>query len=259
MTAYAIDFRKTRAVVASDTLSYAPDRREVVPLGFINKVLPFPHLKAVLFSRGQVQIIASVYAGLLTVPQILDLEDLVTALPASLRFATQAYAMAQGIEDPVNAGLLEVVLIGWSERHKRMRAFQFLNMREYIAEDAGECYGLLSFPRLPAEYQPKAQGQATDRDLVRVIQAADKWFTDQPELNCGMRVGGEIVATNITPMGMSTRTIHRFADYDAVRHASAAIVQRIMRGDVDMSTAVRDGLVPVDEMVDSETGEKLKA
>jgi hypothetical protein len=60
----------------------------------------------------------------------------------------------------------------------------------------------------------------------------------------------------VTPHGISTRTLHRFADYEATRHASAATVARIVRGDLDVSIA--DGLVPVTEMVDSRTGEPLK-
>jgi hypothetical protein len=42
-------------------------------------------------------------------------------------------------------------------------------------------------------------------------------------------------------------------------HASAAFSARITRGDIDMSNAVADGLVPLDQIVDSRTGEKLAA
>jgi hypothetical protein len=260
MTAFAIDFRKTRATVAADTLGYIPDLHEVRPIGFINKILPLPHLKAVLVARGQQQILVQAWAGLYLVPQMLDVEDAAGALPAMLQFSTQTYCVEQGIqEDPTGFGLLEVVLLGWSEREKRMRLWQFQNMQDYQPHDAGEYYGLHILPTLPANYVPRVHNPATDRDLVRAVEAAGRYFVDHPELCCGARVGGEVVCTDLTPRGLTHRTLHRFADYEATRHAVAAIVAGIGRGDLDVSTAVRDGLVPADQMVDSRTGLRLVA
>jgi hypothetical protein len=246
--------------VAGDTLAYMPDRHEVRPLGFIQKVLPLPHLKAVLFSRGQYQILVTAYAGLLLIPQLIDIEDAAAALPAALQAATAWYCEQQGIsEDPTSVGLLEAVLLGWSEREKRTRCWQFMNMRSYQAEDVGECYGMLAFPRIPAKYQHAVKGAPTDRDLVRAVEAAGRYFVGEPEINCGARVGGEITCFDITPRGLTYRTLHKFADYEQTRHAAAAIVARIGRGELDIAGLVRDGLVPIDQCVDSETGEKLVA
>jgi hypothetical protein len=258
MTAFAIDFRRDRVSVAGDTLGYAPDRTEVKPLGFIPKILPLPHLKAVLFSRGQYQILVSAAAQLFLSPQIMTTEDAAEALPGMLQAATHQYAEQQGIGDPYSVGLLEAALCGWSEAEQRMRIWQFLNYDGYAAQaDSGSEYGVLSFPRLPAAYMPRVTGDITDKHLVEVIQAAGRYFVDEPEANCGARVGGEVTRFEITPHGMAQRTIHRFPDYEQVRHASAAIAGRILRGDVDVSRVVADGLVPVADIVDSATGKPL--
>jgi hypothetical protein len=258
MTAFAIDFQRDRVTVAGDTLGYAPDRTEVRPLGFIAKILPLPHLKAVLFSRGQYQILVTVAAQLFLSPQIMTIEDAAAALPDMLRAATDQYAEQHGIDDPASVGLLEAALCGWSEAEQRMRVFQFLNHDGYVAQDdGGAIYGVLSFPRLSGKYMPQIAGAATDQQLVQVVQAAGRYFTDEPAVNCGARVGGEVVCFEITPHGMSQRTLHRFADYEQVRHASAAIAGRILRGEVDTSRIVADGLTPMTECVEAAPGKPM--
>lgn len=258
MSAFAINFQRDTATIAGDTLAYVPDRNEVKPLGFIAKILPLPHLKAVLFSRGQYEILVTAASRLFLSTQIMTIEGAAEALPAILWDATEQYSARHGIDDPTSVGLLEAALLGWSEAEQRMRVYQFLNYNGYEAQsDYGDSYGVLPFPRLPASYMPAIAGTATDKHLVQVIQAADQYFRDEPAVNCGARVGGEVVAFEITPHGMSQRTLHRFTDYQRVRHASAAIVSRILRGDMDISRVVADGLVPISESVDSATGKPL--
>jgi hypothetical protein len=70
-----------------------------------------------------------------------------------------------------------------------------------------------------------------------------------------MRIGGEIIATEVTPRGLSQRVIHRFADYTQHLRAGVAVSARILRGDMDVSRAVADGLVPVTDMVDPDSGD----
>ena len=61
---------------------------------------------------------------------------------------------------------------------------------------------------------------------IERVLAAGRYFEAEPAINCGMRIAGEVVATTITPDGIFSRTIHRFADYEEACHAGAAIVAR---------------------------------
>lgn len=255
MTAFAIDFGRTRATVVSDSLAYMPDRHEVKPLGFIQKVMPIPHLKAVLFSRGQYEITARAWSALMIPLTVRTIEDAAAQLPEMFRQIADGYCIRQGIDDYRGVGLLEAVLLGWSAEKKRMRFWQFLNWRDFTAEgDDGAMYGVMAFPRLPATHMPRVGTTATDGQLVDVVKAIDRWFKDEPEINCGQRVGGEVLSVEITPKGMVQRVLHRFDSYETDRHAAAAVATRIERGDLDASRIVADGLVSVADMVDSATG-----
>ena len=257
MTAFAINLQRNSAIVASDSLAYIPDRKQVVPLGFITKTIPLPQHRAVLLSRGQQDITVRATMMVQMRPELWSIEDLARALPPVLQDVTADYCYEHDIDDPLGVGLLEAVLLGWSAEKRRMRLWQFLNYRDYVAEDAGEMYGVHAFPRLPPRYMPRVTGAATDKTLVEIIQAAGRYFEDDPVTNCGMRVGGEVVSTEISEHGMTHRVLHRFADYDRVRTASSAIVARIERGDMDVDGIVAEGLVPIGDVVDSETGQPL--
>ena len=85
MSAFAVDFRPDRLIVAGDTLGYAPDRAEARPLGFIPKVLPLPHLRGVMFARGMQIIPVRALAYLMLSPSLFTVEAVADALPAVLQ------------------------------------------------------------------------------------------------------------------------------------------------------------------------------
>ena len=196
-------------------------------------------------------------AELMLSPILFGIEDAAEALPAILRALSVQYAERHDIEDYTSVGLLEIALAGWSEAEQRMRFWQFLSYEGYQAQDdGGNHYGVLPFPRLPAEYIPAPDGFTTDEHLVAIIKGAGRCFADNPAAMGPIRVGGEVLAVDITPQGISTRTLHRFEDYEQTRHAAAAIVGRVVRGDLHVSVA--DGLTPVDESIDLATGKSLR-
>jgi hypothetical protein len=246
MTAFAIDFRRDRLTVAGDTLGYTPDRREVKPLGYVSKILPIPHLKAVLLSRGMLAITAHAATQIMLSPTLFTLEAAAAALPGILSRVTDEYAAAVEMDDWRSLGLLEVVFGGWSEVEGRMRLWSLDSYAGYEARaDSGEQFGLLPFPRLPKPFMPVIDGDPADSDLVDIIQAAGRYFAEPASGMAGARVGGEVLAIEITPGGMSQRTLHRFADYQETLHAAAAVVSRIERGDMHVDVAA--SLVPVHE------------
>ena len=115
---------------------------------------------------------------------------------------------------------------------------------------------MLPFPQLPPRYMPSLDGLTTDESLVAIIQAAGRLFADPTSQMRMARIGGEILATEITPTGMAQRTLYRFPDYAETMHAGAAVTRRIERGDLQVDVAA--GLVPISEAVDSATGERLR-
>jgi hypothetical protein len=156
--------------------------------------------------------------------------------------------------------LLEAFMIGWCPRKRRMRGWQYLNYNDYDAQEFGDAmYGNMTLPVLPMSHAPATAGKTADEGLIEGVLACGRYFEAEPVLNCGMRIGGEVIATEITPRGVSVRTLCRLPGYEQDRHASAAYTARIERGDLDMNNAVADGLVPMADVVDSRTGERLAA
>jgi hypothetical protein len=263
MTAYAIDYRADKLTVASDTLGYLPDRREVKPLGFICKVLHLPQIRAVMFGRGQQWITTQAVAALSISAQILAIEDAAEALPDILRKLTKQYAAAVGLAgDPGQLALLEITLAGWSEDQKRMRLWQFASYEGYTAhnEEDRNYGGPHPWPLLPADFLPReAPSVSLERRMIATIKAIDSYFVAEPEMSHGQRVGGEIALTEVTEFGISHRIVHRFDNYEQTRHAAAAVMGRLNREDIDGLQAVRDGTLSTSEAICSETGKPLTA
>jgi hypothetical protein len=121
-------------------------------------------------------------------------------------------------------------------------------------------YGNMTLPVLPKAHAPATAGKGADDGLIEGVKACGRYFEAEPALNCGMRIGGEVIATTITPNGVSVRTLCRLPGHEQDRHASAAFTARISRGDLETAGVVAAaGLVPTSKIVDSRTGERLAA
>lgn len=259
MTAYAIGFSRKKVVAASDSLAYVPDRSDVKPLGFCSKVLAIPHLNAAILSRGQYELAVRAWAALSLPITAQTLEEAAAALPDMLRSISVAYCDEHDLGDYRDVGLLELAFVGFSTAKNRMRLFQYRNYDDYATHETPAGWtGAVAWPSLPPAYMPAIAGFPNDKQLVHIVQAVGRWFEAEPEINTGQRVGGEIIVTEITPAGISTRIVHRFEDFDVVRNTAAAVAGRYLRGDLSTDGVVRDGLVPVDSMVDAQTGAKLQ-
>jgi hypothetical protein len=246
VTAFVLDFQRQRLAVACDTLAYLPSRDDVKPLGYVTKVNQLPHLRAVLFCRGQLQIAAWAALWIGLDPGIQTLEQAAEALPDVLADCTLKYSDEQRIDNPDDLGLCEAVLAGWSEAEQRCRLWYFLNTDRYVAqEDGGHHYGLLTMPRLGERDMP-AGGRTGDKMLIACMHAEQMVFAREREAMGGVRLGGEVQKWTISRDGISQTVIHRFADYAETLHAGAAITARIKRGDEIVNVA--DGLVPVGDM-----------
>lgn len=243
MTAFAIDLRRDRITIASDSLSYLPDRTEVQPLGFASKVLVLPHVKAALFSRGQFQITVNAYAQLLLLPQLRSIEDVADALPEILRNITDMYCDQMGIEDRRSLVMLDLTLCGFSAANSRMRLWRFYNGDDYVPSPNGDVpYGMYANPMPPPGLIPSFSPRATvHQHCISMIEAIGRMFAADSDY-AGCRIGGEIHATEITPHGVSQHTIATLPGCEEDGHAGAAVYARMGRGEIDPARAVREGL-----------------
>ena len=255
MTAFVIDLRADKLSIASDTLGYivgVDGPAKVAPVGLVSKVYTFPWLRAALFGRRITAIGARTAAALYTSPQTRRFADAMGALPLILRRTTNAYSDEFDIDDPFEVQLLRgrILRLGCRGAADARGGDQQLWRR--IGYDREELpagmVGTFTVPQLPPEFAgQELKGLPLDRRLVEGLHRCKAWVEDNPERNKGVAiVGGEIERTEITPDGISVRTIGRFADYEQV-HAGAAVLARFARGDLDAD--VRDGLARVDEMV----------
>lgn len=257
MTAFAVRLEPRRLTVAGDTLAYVPDRHDARPLGFISKVIPLPQINAVLFSRGMYAVCVNAAAHLFLAPDIFSIEDAAERLPGILRQVTDSYAAQHEIEDHTALGMLELIIAGWSEQQQLMRLWYFANHDSYRPQEGTSMQGLNPFPRLPADFVPTLTGLADDDQLIAMVKGIGNAFADPALRMGGAHIGGEIVAYELTPGRMEMRTIYRFADYEQTRHAAAATVARIERGDLTVSVA--DGLVPIAGAADASGGKPTRA
>ena len=96
MTALAIDIRRERLAVGSDTAGYLI-ADEIAPLYYVSKVLAMPYLRAVLFGCGITAIGYKAAFDLMVSPQLLTIEAAAEALPDMLHRITEQYAAEMGI------------------------------------------------------------------------------------------------------------------------------------------------------------------
>lgn len=253
MTAFSLWYQKDRLIVCGDTLGYTPDRTEGRPMGFIDKVIPLPRFRAVIFSRGMYKIVAQAAVGLMLDPRITTLEGAAAALPVMLHQISEQYADEHDIEDYSKLNICEVMLAGWSETAGRTALWQYLSVERYEMTDASIApFGVLSVPNLSNARVQDPQ-LSIDARLVETIKNIGQHFRDTKD---SARVGGEINAIEITANGMSFRTLYRFPDIDEMRHASAATLARVARGDLRVSVA--DGLTPTADTVYTDRAEALR-
>lgn len=239
MTGFAIDLRRDRILIASDTLGYSL-ARPPKPLGFVPKIIPFPHLRAALFGRGSLAILATAGAQLMVKLGLYDFDSAVDILPDVLREATRHYALEMDVADPDALMLFEALWAGWSEKDGRMHITAFRNFEGDYAPVSEDADGLSSLPTLPGDYVPRGAGALpVDKQLVAVMQSLRRYFADHPEVVPAI-IGGEISITEITKHGVATRMVHRFADFETTRIAAAAVAARYARGDeaFDIEAAV---------------------
>lgn len=231
MTAFIFDRRDPkRLLVASDTLGYSLSKQPK-PLGFAAKIVPIPHLRGALAGRGAMSINASAACHLMLRADLVSFGDIVDALPGILRGVTAQYSEQQGIADPDSLMLAESLWAGWNEATGRCEVIAFRNFENYEPVPDDGAAGVSCLPLITPEYIPKGLAQVPpEQALIALMQAMRRFLADHPEVVPAL-VGGEICLTTVEETGVNSRIVHRFEDFEQVRHAAAAVRGRIERGE----------------------------
>jgi hypothetical protein len=242
MTGYVIHLDRNRLCVASDTLAYiGSDSR---PISFITKIFPLPNLRAVVFSRGQHQLVVQAVGALHLGYDIQSIEDAAEELPATLRHFSEIYAEDHELGDHRNFLMFGLYLAGWSERDRRMKLWYFENTRDYVPEERVDLPWVNTAPELPAALVPPDVARLPwDKRSVACLKALRRYFAETPD--CGTSIGGEVDSWDLTPTGMTRRILHRFEDYEITRNAAAAGLARVLRGDFE---PLAESLATIDQV-----------
>lgn len=222
MTAYALDYRADRLVIAADTIAYDDKATSV---GEVSKVLQLPHLRAVILSRGKFSIALHLLGMLFLKPGVQTIEDAAAALPALLRGLTSTYAHRMAIADDHTAmELMEVAIAGWSDAEQRMRLWRFDSTDDYGTQLQFDLAygGPLLWPSLPREYIPLDRSTDTvEAKLIGILHGVDRWCVDNPEAARGVRLGGAIELTTVTESGLDQHVVGYFAGFEPAPAAPA--------------------------------------
>jgi hypothetical protein len=252
MTAFALEMTRDRFTVCADSLGYTINGGKPLTVA-MQKVIPLPALRAVIYSRGMFQITVHVAAELMMRYDIQDIEHAAEILPELLSTATERVCALHDIEtDPAELMMLEFTLAGWSERDRRVKWWDFNNYEGYAASEplVTDTRRIWGSPSLPAEYKPTVPaGMAPERQLVEVMKAQRRHFAENPAM-AGAIIGGEVHATTVTEAGISHRVLYRFPDYAAMKTACAAVAARLYRGDDPEALDIEAGMTPVADGVD---------
>jgi hypothetical protein len=243
LTAYALYWTPKEVTIASDTLIYTALNE---PLSFRDKVIPLPRLRAAYFSRGVDQIGISAMATLALRYDLVAIEDVAAALPQILGEVTERVADETSIYNPEELLLYEGNLVGWSPAEQKMCFWAYRNYAGYGAQRLGDdelrsllggYSGFIACPALPAELLPQIRGLSPERGLIELMKAQRR---KGETMEGAPKIGGEIQLTAVNSAGVATRVVHRFEDYEVDRHAGAAVVGRIERGEhpIDYNEAI---------------------
>jgi len=237
MTAFTWRAEANRVVIASDTLGYTITSSPM-PLGFISKVVPFPHLRAALYGRGVMAVLWTAAAHLALRADVTDVDSAVEALPDILRAVTDEYAAANDIDNHRELLLFEGYLAGYSDSRRRFVVARFTSTDDYEPLwGENEMGSLRAVPTLPDAYVPReAAGKPVETQLVAIMTAMRSFFADHPEVVPAV-IGGEVQLTEVTRQGVTSRIVHRFSDFEQTRIAATAVAGRVARGDLDIDIA----------------------
>lgn len=231
MTAFIFDRRDPkRLLIASDTQGYTMTAVPK-PLGFCPKLVPIPHLRGALAGRGAMAINASAAAHLMLRADLVTFADVVDALPAILRGVTEQYADQQGINAADELMLFEALWCGWNDAARRCEVVAFRNFEDYQPVSDDDVGGVSCLPMLTPEYVPPGLAKVPpEAALIALMKSMRRFLAEHPEVVPAI-VGGEICLTTVEETGVNSRIVHRFEDFEQVRHAAAAVRGRIERGE----------------------------
>lgn len=236
MTAFVFDQREPekRLLIGSDTLAYTTHATPK-PAAFVSKVHPLPILRAAVCAQGMTIYAVNAAAALALREDVMDFDDAVLAMPPILREINNRVAVQYGIEEPDELMLCNVMLCGFSPKHGRALVYAYRNYEHFEPVEPDLKYkGMSSLPTLAANYLPTGMaGKPPEKQIVACMVAMQQYIAENPHV-IPATIGGEIVLTEITPQGVSSRVAHQYADYAQTKAAASAVLARLVRGDDEL-------------------------
>lgn len=114
-----------KAIIAVDSQGYDAINGEFVNMG---KMHHFPHMNVVMAGRGDQSLTLVLYTMLSQTYAANSFDSLAAILPEKFKATHQALNAGRVLPDALDRSTFdnqEILLVGWSEQEKRMRAFVF--------------------------------------------------------------------------------------------------------------------------------------
>ena len=221
MSAFVANLTRKSATIFSDTLMSHKNGTETVDYGMATKLFQVPHQKLVFCPRGAYDVSLNLFRCLMLSTDARDADELIERVPDMLRMCTEDYASRIGIEDHTKQFMFEAYFFWWSESQRRMLCTGFINCvnnfepKPYEYNSPGVPYMMPGMGNL----RPDVRGMSDDAAAKRIFQV----YNENRELT-DMSVGGDMLRTEVSETGISTKAVYRFPGYEARIDAARSIV-----------------------------------
>lgn len=218
MSSLNVHLSRSAGRIATDTAGYDDEGRI---LAYSPKCLALPHVRCAVASRGYFTLLWNLAAALATGPAR-DFDALRPALRDRLGSAFAATIEAEG-----QAVATDGVIIGWSERERRVIgvAFAVIDGRVELVDVPD---GLHCAPSDFGEFEPPAFRKLdVPATFVDLAKRQRRYFEKYEPHH---RIGGDLVLTSVSRHGVEQRVVHSWpdeigAEARQLAPASAAVLQ----------------------------------
>jgi hypothetical protein len=213
MTFFFFDQFDDEAVIITDTLVTDTSDR---PLMFQTKVWPLPHLNMVMAVTGTADVGKVWYQALTSRPTPPDVNGLDAFAGEALRGIYAELTALHG-----DLGSSTVFHFGFPVGSPQLVRYTYRSMQDFESDrQVGPAWGIK--PQ-PVTFEPE---YPTDVDGYIALAARVRAENDSGTVGQSVRIGGELIATQITNGDIRFKQIARFEDYDEHAHAIATLLNR---------------------------------
>lgn len=202
MSLLIFDQQDSEVVIITDTLVSTADRR---PVGYAHKLWTYPDQRMVLAMTGTAAV------GDLWNARILELIDDDTDIES---IATRAQAELTAIHRQVTAvygdhGTSTIYMWGFARGADELVRYVHRSKLDYAPErGSGQAFGHKPRAETFAPDLPETRAQVIEL-AIRLKQENDDSLSSEP-----VAIGGDLIATHLTPTSIEHQRWHRFPDHE---------------------------------------------